>query len=72
MERISLQEKNITQCLHITIYFLKDKYRILLDDGVPANPDLFNRIRKTLMYRFGTIDIPVDDDIRKFFQRRLM
>jgi len=38
---------------------------------VPANPDLLKRTRKALMYGLGTIDIPVDEDVMKFFQRRL-
>ena len=38
---------------------------------MPANPDLLKRTRKALMYGLGTIDIPVDEDVMKFFQRRL-
>ena len=36
-----------------------------------ANPDLLKRTQKALMYELGTINIPVDEDVVKFFQRKL-
>jgi len=39
---------------------------------VPANPDLLKSTRKALIYRLGTIDIPLDEDVMKFLSKDVL